>query len=190
MWSTLTTDPRTPILLSSSGAEPVTVDEVQNWLRLDEPDPALAGLISAARDWFERACDRQFTVATYELRLRLFTFQIEIPYPPLVSVLSVQYLDVASVLQTVATTTYDVVTSRVPAVIQQAFGKVWPVTAVHPEAVRITYSAGAVSDLVKTGIKMLVAHWYENRGDGGSPVKDDVPPAVKAIAWTAGSQRF
>ncbi len=182
--------PTTPLLIAS-GQEPVTPEEMQSWLRLDEPDASLPSLISAARDWFERATDRQLTVSTYELRQRLFTAQIEIPYPPLGSVTSVQYLDVNGVLRTVASTVYVVVTSRVPAVIRLGFDQFWPTTYVHPEAVRITYTAGDVSELEKTGIRLLVTHWYENRGDGsGAGAQKDIPPAVQAIAWTAGSYRF
>jgi len=182
-----------PILLSTSGAEPLSVSDARDWLRLEadqEADSVLSSLITAARLWFEAATDRQLTVATYELRLPAFSYVIELPYPPLVSVLSVQYLDVNGVLQTQPSSTYVVVTGRVPAQIVLSAYSFYPATYVHPEAVRITYTAGAVNELLKTGIKLLLAHLYENRGEGDSPgSKNDVPPAVKAIAWAGGSYR-
>lgn len=183
--------PSTPILLSTAGAEPLSVSEARDWLRIEESqDTGVAGLIMAARLWFEAATDRQWRLATYALKLPYFTWEIEIPLPPLVSVVSVQYLDMNNTTQTVASSKYNVVTSRVPAVISPVFGQVWPATYVHPEAVTITYTAGEFTELIKTGMKLLVAHWNENRGDGmNAGSKEDVPPAVKAIAWAIASYR-
>lgn len=180
----------TPILVSS-GAEPVTVAQAAEWLRLDDQPDVLAALITAAREWFEAATDRALTASTYQLKLDGFCDEIELPNPPLVAVVSVTYLDEDEVTQTLSTDVYHVVTSRVPARIELVDGESWPVTAVHPEAVTITYTAGGVNELVKTGIRILLTHWHENRGDGqGGGAKDDVPPSVKAIAWAAASYRF
>lgn len=207
----------TPTLVSLSG-EPLTLAEAKLFTRQDIPDDdtLLTSLITAARQWFEVACDRQFMTARWEVKLPGFSpdsagyggwpvaawsdgwngsglpyARVELPYPPLVSVESVQYMPMGSTtLTTLATTVYNVVTTRTPGFVELGWDQVWPVTQPHPEAVVIDYTAGygdetAVPELVKQGIKLLVAHWYDHRGDTA-----DVPPAVERIAWAAAAHRF
>lgn len=205
----------TPALVHLTG-EPLTLAEAKLFLRQDLPndDALITSLISAAREWFEVACDRQFVTATWEVKLPGFYpgamayawpvsgwvyygrdaglwSRIHLPYPPLQSVGSVQYLELGTnSTLTLSTSVYNVVTSRTPGCIELAFGQTWPVTAEHPEAVTITYTAGygtasSVPEMVKNGIKLLLAHWYDHRGD-----TTEVPKAVEAIAIAAGAKRF
>lgn len=182
----------TPILIAA-GVEPVSLDEIRLWLRDPEPEdnPLILGLVSGARDYFETAMDRQLTTATWELRQSAFpALWQELPYPPLRSVVSIKYDDADGNEQTLATSVYNVVTSDTPGWIELADGQQWPATDTGPEVVRIQFTAGfgdpsAVPELVKSGIKMLVSHWYDNRGDTA-----DVPPAVQKISIAAGAYRF
>jgi uncharacterized phiE125 gp8 family phage protein len=183
----------TPILVSSAGQEPVTLAEAKLWLREDEgfDDALINSLITAAREWFEVALDRILKTATWVLKLGGFYSPIELPYPPLQSVVSVAYLDGDGVSQTLGTGVYDVVTSTVPAQIQLADGQDWPATDTHPEAVTITFRTGYdgdVPEMVKCGIKMLVAYWYGYRGD--EEKLPPPPPAIDAIVISSRSFRF
>ncbi len=205
----------TPTLISLSG-EPISLAEAKLFLRQDIPDDddLITAIISAARQYFEIACDRQFVTANWQVKLPGFYpysnygwpltawarnwdgrgcgwGRIELPYPPLISVSSVTYLEMGTNnLLTLATTVYNVVTTRTPGAVELGWDQVWPVTAIHPEAVTVNYTAGygdatAVPELVKQGIKLLINHWYEHRGDTA-----DVPPAVQRIAWAAAAHRF
>lgn len=187
----------TPQLVSGPAAEPLTLAEGKLWLKQDvsEDDALIAANLKAAREWFETACDRAFVEATWRLYLPYFPAVIELPYPPLVSVVSVTYLDQDEVLQTLSQDVYDVVTSRTPGLLQLASGQAWPIVAYRPEAVCVTFQSGRdaqVPEMVKAGIKMLAAFWYENRGDLQSSAAGDrpVPMAVQNIAIAAGSHRF
>ncbi len=205
----------TPTRVSLSG-EPISLDEAKLFLSQDfvEDDSLVTALIAAARQYFEVACDRQFCSATWTVKLPGFYpgawangwpvagwnwygpgygtwSRLNLPYPPLISVSSVQYLaQTTNVLTTLPTTVYNVVTTRTPGVVELGWDQVWPVAAIHPEAVTITFTAGygdatAVPELVKQGIKLLIAHWFDHRGDTA-----DIPPAVSRIAWAAAAHRF
>lgn len=201
----------TPTLVQQP-AEPLTLAEAKLFLRQDLPDddPLIASLVTAARQYFEAATDRSFCTTSWQLKLpgfypepgygwrwdgcgwgTGFGGRIDLPNPPLLAVSSVQYLEMGTnATLTLATTVYNVVTGRTPGGVELAFGQTWPVTAIHPEAVTVSYTGGygaadAVPELVKQGIKLLLAHWYDHRGDTA-----DVPQAVQAIAWAAGARRF
>jgi uncharacterized phiE125 gp8 family phage protein len=175
--------------------EPVTEAELREWVRQDLAVEAavLTGNIVAARRWLEAATDRALVIADWEWRLPGFPGpRIELPYPPLKAVVSVKFLDASAALQTLAPATYVVVVSSIPGRIDLATGQSWPQTAIHPEAVTITYTAGgAADDLAKLIIKLLAAHWYEHReatSMGGNPA--EVPPGIQALAWALAAHRF
>lgn len=181
----------TPILVNAS-AEPVSLAEAKAHLRVDinDDDALIASLVTAAREWFERATDRQLCNATWRIKLPGFMPCIELPWPPLVSVSSITYLDVAGDEQTLDPSTYTVVTGSTPGYVELAWSQTYPVTYTHPEAVTITYVGGhgdmsGVPELAKQGIKLLLSHWYTHRDDDA-----DVPPAVQAIATALASWRF
>jgi hypothetical protein len=113
---------------------------------------------------------------------------IDIPMPPLQSVTSVKYYDTAGVLQTVNAANY-IVSTGTPGRIQPAYGQVWPLPRPTIDAVQITFVSGQgdaaanVSENVKTAIKMLVSHWYENR-EATTPTGNNfgtVPLGVDAL---------
>lgn len=185
-----TTTP-TPALVSRSG-EPVSLqeaaDQIQGGVPADQ-EAALRRKVAAAREWFEKATDRTLGVCVWRLTLPGFAARVELPNPPLVEVTSVTYL-LDGVATTLDPATYTVVTSRTPGAVELADGQSWPDHDTHPEAVAITYTggygeAGLVPDLLKEGILLLAAHWYDHRGDAA-----DVPPAVRAIAWASAAHRF
>jgi hypothetical protein len=103
---------------------------------------------------------------------------IDIPLPPLQSITSVQYTDFQGQTQTVDPSLY-VVSLGTPARIQPTYSKVWPIARPTIDSVQITFVAGQantadkVDEDVKAAMKMLIAHWYENReavGTVGGPL--------------------
>ena len=111
---------------------------------------------------------------------------IDIPLPPLQSISSVKYYDFSNTLQTVSPSTYNVSVGT-PGRIQPAYSKVWPISRPTIDAVQITFVCGQgndaahVSENVKTAIKMLVAHWYENREAVAQGSYATVPMCVDAL---------
>lgn len=167
-------------------SEPVTVADAMAHLRLrnrDTESDYLASLISVAREYIESTAGIQILPATWYLTYDQFPGLkvddrrpigwrygiIRVPRPPLLSVVSVKYIDTALVLQTLATTEYQAsFTSTVGRILPAPF-KVWPQTSpLSAEAVQVTYTAGyadvaSVPNAIKHAIKFLVGHLYENR---------------------------
>jgi len=187
-----------PVVVGAAAAPILTMAEVRDHLRLDttDDDPTVAALLAAATDWFERATDRKYVAATYRLDLPAFCgSRIELPYPPLASVTHIKAYDQSNVLQTVASSNYEVITNTEPGAVQLLTTGQWPATYVRSDAVQITYVAGYavpadVPELAKVGVKMLLAHWHENR-ESVSPVETfSVPMGVEAIVCSVRSYRF
>lgn len=155
-----------------AATEPVTVAEVKTHLRLTgtSEDTYLGTLITAARYVAENELGRALIAQTWEKTLDEFPqAAIELPYPPLVSVTSISYLEaVAGATVALSSSSYVVDTKSEPGWIVPAYGYDWPSTYDTINAVTITYSAGwanaaAVPQPIKQWILVHVGHLYENR---------------------------
>lgn len=139
-------------------------------------DPATGG-------WLGRALRPQ----TWELRLPSFYHHrrhrwqrwpsdaIELPYPPLISITSVKYDDVAGVEQTLtAVTDYRTLGSgsKGRQAVAPAYGKIWPQARADAETVRIRFQCGyanspdvmpaAITQAVVLGVRMLLSNTAQN----------------------------
>lgn len=180
-----------PYLVTGPTIEPVTVTEAKLHARIDddlsEDDGLIASFIRAARHYAEAYQHRQLLTATWRLALDSFcATEIELHYPPLQSVSSIQYSDLANVTQTLATSEYEVDIRSQPGRVRPVDGKVWPSTYLKFNAVTITYvagysAAGLIPEPTKTAIKMLVAHLYENREASIDRALEHVPLGVHAL---------
>jgi uncharacterized phiE125 gp8 family phage protein len=194
-------------LILAPDSEPITLVEARLHLRLDatgspasHPDDSLVtSLIKAARqhiDGKDGLLSRALITQTWELQLDVFpTSEIRLPLPPLQSVSSVKYDDIAGVEQTVATADYVVDTVTPPGWVIPVTGKSWPATLETPNAVRVRYLAGygnasAVPEPIKAAMKLLIGHWYENREEVNvGNIVTSLPMAAEAllspyIFWT------
>jgi hypothetical protein len=112
---------------------------------------------------------------------------LEVPRPPLVSVQWVKYLDPSgSGLVAVDPATYSI-SAGTPGRIQPNFGKVWPIPIPQIDAVQVRFTAGfgasgaAVSDSIKSAMKLMIGHWYEHREAAAEGAVATVPLAVDAL---------
>ena len=91
---------------------------------------------------------------------------ITLPRPPLVSIDSLQYVDLATTtLTTLDPTAYQVDEISEPARILPALGSTWPQAAAVANAVQITFTAGLATIPPNTAlaIKLRAAAYYSNR---------------------------
>jgi len=159
-------------------SEPITLTEAKAHLRVEtdftEDDAIIGTFISAARESCEARTGRQLVTATYALRLGGFPCgdSIELPKPPLVSVTSITYVDTDGTTQTLSTDVYEVDPYTTPGRVVLKYAQVWPVTRSQRNAVTIAFVAGyepteedvsTVPTLLRQGMLMRIAHWYENR---------------------------
>lgn len=154
--------------------EPVSVAEAKAHCNIEsdftEDDTLIEALIAAARESCEAKTGRQLVGATYVLRLSGFPCgdEIELPKPPLGSVTGITYVDTDGTTQTLSTDVYEHDPYTTPGRIVLKYAQVWPSTRDQRNAVAITFEAGyggasEVPNLLKQGVLMRIAHWYENR---------------------------
>jgi len=155
----------------------------------DEND-LLDGLITAARRHCEIYTGRSFIDTVWKLTTDSFPDMYELPRSPVSAVASIKYYDVDDAQQTLAAAYYDTDFQNEPARIVQDPDYTWPDTYGKINAVEVNFTAGYgvlasdVPEQIKLAIKMLAAHWYENR----EPVligvsQSNIPMSVDSLLW-------
>lgn len=152
-------------------SEPISLDEAKAHCHIEsdftEDDTQVDAFIAAARESCEARTSRQLVEATWVLRLSGFPCGdvLELPKPPLKSVTSVAYVDPDGTTQTLSTDVYEMDPHTTPGRIVLKYGQVWPSVRCQRNAVIVTFVAGytEVPKLLKQGMLMRIAHWYENR---------------------------
>lgn len=171
-------------------AEPVTTAEAKAWANISTStdDVAVDFMIKAAREYVELFSGRALMQQTWNLTLDKFPKEINPPKPPLQSVASIKYTHTDGTADTLlASTEYKTDIKTEPGRIREAFDKSWPATRSEMNAVTVKFVAGyadaaSVPEALKSAIKMIVAHWYNNREATLVGLKiDDMPYGVKAL---------
>ena len=181
-----------PILqeVSVDGSEPVTTAEAKAYARIDisDDDTLVDALVTTARVHCESFCRREFIGRTYKWFVEDWPYGdvLNIPRYPVNAVSSVTYYDTDSAQQTLSTSIYTLGKYGIPHQIWLLPDQDWPELdddKRYPIEVNFTTSP-TVPETVKTAIKLLVAHWYENREAVvvGSQV-NTLPMAVENLLW-------
>jgi len=128
----------------STAAEPVTAAEVKSLIGIDgtDHDARIALLIPALRQQAEQITGRSLATNTWQIKLDSFPAQIRLLWAPIVSVVSILYVNTAGVSQTLSPTNYAVDTHSEPGWILPAYGLEWPDTYDTANAVTVNYTAG------------------------------------------------
>jgi uncharacterized phiE125 gp8 family phage protein len=180
-------------LLTPPAGEPVSLEEAKLHLRVDfnDDDGLIQMLISSARQAAETITNRQFMTARWRMILDSFPgpslmgvpagqpftlpgHAILIPKSPVQSVVAINYLDMASVQQTMPAANYTVDAACEPARITPIFGQIWPIPLPQIGAVSVTFDVGygdalAVPEGIKSWIKMRVGSLYTYREEVVAP---------------------
>jgi len=189
-------------------SEPITLAQASDHLRVDstEDQAYISDLISVAREYFDAVTGRSSAIATYVLTAEtwedLFNpsrrrnddrtfydevmqyngYVIPIHRTPLLSVVSVKYYaPEATALTTMSASEYRVVTGAEPGRIQLVDSP----PSIHDriDAIQITFTAGAecASAMSRHAIRMLVAHFYENRTPVAFASSSEIPFTLKTL---------
>lgn len=162
-------------LTSPPAQEPVTLAELKLHARVDitDDDDLLTSLIQVAREWVEAHTVRRLITRTETLLLDGFPScdRISIPVAPLQAVGTITYLDDAGASATLDSSTYVADISGPIGVVALKSGQTWPslTSSKRPiNAVRVPFTSGyanaeAVPASLKLAVKLLAAHYYENR---------------------------
>lgn len=167
--------------ITASTVDAVLLGDARQWLKLEnsDEDGLIMPLIGAARRLVEAQSKQVLLASGWRLTLDCFPFAtrspddleeglIRLPFGPVSAVTAIGYRDSAGVAQVMAPADYLVDLSRTPSRIAPAYGKAWPATRAQIAAVTVDFTAGyasaaAVPEDLKLAMKLLVAHWFENR---------------------------
>lgn len=174
--------------------EPITLAQAKDYAKVEtaDDDKIISQLIGSARQYAENFTRKALMTQTITMVIDYcFPEEIELPINPVQSVTaaSFTYVDSDGDTTQVSTSVYSVDTTSDPARIYLAYNQTWPTVRMQRNTISIGYQAGYASaalvpDPIKTAIKMLVVHMYENRQPhivtiGGSIV--NVPTTVDAL---------
>ena len=153
--------------------EPLSLVEAKAWLRVDTPseDDLIAALITAARLVIE--AETRLLLITQSWRLTLDRWpehrSFELPLTPCQAVLGVRTVDFGGVSNVIPTSAYALATN--PQSAQLHFTDVLPVDRTVCARLEIDLQVGygdaatSVPEPLRQAIRLLVARWFENRGD-------------------------
>lgn len=166
-----------PDINTSPWEFPISLAQAKTHLRIDsdltdDDDYVENSIVAAFEDlngttgWLGRALAQQ----TFTLVLNRFPYgrRINLPYPPLLTVQTVQYLssltDSPDYLA-VDPDDYRVVSDVEPGYIELRESRAWPSHQCADDAVRITFTAGytSVPELIKKAMLLKISDLYHNR---------------------------
>lgn len=172
------------VVTVAATVEPVTLSDAKDQLRIESDftldDTYINSLISSARDRVEEYCNRFFGEQQVTLVIdgAFPSGNINLPYPDLQSVDSIQYLDSDNALQTVSGSEYFADLTNQVIYLSGS----WPGDAKN---YRVNVTTGAPVDLegVKAAILMIVADLYEHRTESVVGVTIANNPAVVSMLY-------
>lgn len=181
----------TLVLRSGPADEPVSLEEAKAYLKVDgsEEDLLISSLIITSRLHLEAALGLALITQSFRLVLDRWpkSGAIRIPVRPVQGIDEIRLRDGEGGVEVLDPAAYDVDVSSAPARIAWMAGPPpQPAKRMNGLEVDLVAGYGASPDDVpaplRQGLKMLVAHWYENRDpvEIGSP-KTAIPSAVSCL---------
>jgi uncharacterized phiE125 gp8 family phage protein len=156
-----------PLLtLIAPAAMPIDVAEARQHVRQDitDEDSRLRRSIMACTAWAQTETQRTFVAARLRMVFDAFpgpsltgvpggvaysvpAHALLLERGPVLRVISVTYLDMSGVRQTMPETDYQLDNSMLPARITPKFGRIWPVSLPQIGAIEVTYDAGMAAPI-------------------------------------------
>ena len=182
------------IPIAGPAVEPVTTAELRGVLRLDDAaeDAFVAALITAARGHVEDSCGRRLIEQSWRVSLSGWPRGrvVRIPLAPVMRIERVRLLDAQGRLLDLAPDLYRLDSADPPRLLIDLTVP-GPGQTAGGIAIDIIDGYGATAADVPPplvqAIRILVARWFEHRGDASAPLPDDVsaliaPYRVRRIA--------
>src|SRR5215212_7111267 len=160
-----------PLLIAGPAVEPVTVAEMRAYLRLDDDaeDDLVAALIKAARLVVEAAAGRQLVEQSWRLTLDRWACgrAVLLPLSPLIRIDRIRVYDRLGAPQDLAAALYraERASDPPPILVESAAPELAAQGIEIDIVVGFGPAAGDVPPPLAQSVRMLVARWFENRGD-------------------------
>ncbi len=177
---------------------PITLENVKGIIGLESDqkqfDNIIDELILAAVDYFQQESNTIIMEQTWKGYVEDWPLEddyIEILLPPLKSITAIKYTTSAGVPTTWANTEYDVDINAKPGRVFLGYLKNWPTSILTPasNAIEIEFICGYenqdnVPQDIKVALKLLVEHWFTNRGESSKVPKAVESTIFKHKIWT------
>lgn len=160
-------------LVTGPTTEPITISEAKNHMRVEhnDDDVVIAGLIDVAVNYVDATgmLGKAMITQTWAEYFGPHVSTVRLSLGPVQSVSSIQYYDTDNALQTATLSNFYVIGQKGYMTIYPKSGYTWPTVFNREDAIKITYvigygdTAASVPATVRHALKMLVAHYYENR---------------------------
>lgn len=180
------------LLLVPPAAEPLSLADAKAYLRVEhgDDDAVIAALIAAARTHVEGATRRALITQSWRLTLDHWPVRgrFTMTPVPLRRLLAVRVRRADGTADAIDVAAFTLDAAAAPAIVSFAPGSL-PAPGRTPAGIEIDFEAGYgdaptdVPEPLRQAVRLLVAHWYENRGliDRGGAV----PPAASIGALIA-----
>ena len=163
----------------------ITTADLKEHLRVDhsDEDTLIDALRDAAIEYVQNYCNIHLGDVTAVMYLDRFYNTWEIPVGPVISISGITYSVSSDTTETLNTANYYVDVKRAPARI--SIIHIPQVYDYVHNGVQVAFSYGyaedAIPKAIKHAIRLLVAHWYENRRQVIQANSYEVPMGVHAL---------
>ena len=184
-----------PVRTLAPSVKVISVDEAKTNMKIDhiEDDGLIADLIDAATAYVEGwhggygfAMIQQTWTQAYDG----FAAKMRLPIGRAIAITSVDYFDANNAAQTMDLAEIMLFHDALGSYICLAVDASWPSTKTRPDAITIEYTAGFgdeaadVPASIKQSLKLIVAHWYDNREDTSPDEMYKIPLGAHALLQT------
>ena len=186
-----------PVLVTAATGQAVSIADVKDTCKIDhnELDTLISDYIDAATAIIQTDAEIALMSSTWALYLDEFPDnEIELRRPPVTSVTSVTYVDSAGSTQTLSSSLYTTDIKHKPSRIHLLYNETWPFTYEQPNAVTVTFVAGAtdqsgVPPVANLAIRMLVKSWIDECAQPGTVGVEFMEPYesfIRRLSWSGG----
>lgn len=163
-----------PILITGPAVEPVPLAEMKAWLRLDgtDEDGLVSALTTAARLLVEASVGRFLITQVWRVVRDVWPADglVRAPYGPLAGLQMARIFDAQGAAQTLSADLFAVETAHEPGRLRVVGSPPAPGRGREGIALDLILGYGPtpsdVPEVLRQAVRLLVAHWFENRGDG------------------------
>jgi uncharacterized phiE125 gp8 family phage protein len=173
------------LLVTAPSASPISLAEAKAQMRVEssDDDTLIQRLIDAAVAFVDvnGALGKAMITQSWAQWVGQSPNTVSVLIGPFQELTSIQYYDVDGVLQTADKTDFNVFGTPSRITISPKSGKVWPVTQIREDAIRLEYvvgygdTAAFIPQTIRHALMMLVSHWYEARETSQEKQMYDLP---------------
>ena len=179
----------TPIALVGPAVEPVTLDAMKRYLRIDgtDEDDLVSALITAGRLTIERAARISLIEQSWRVRIPSWPPARAVPLPlfPVIAVEVVRLVGGSGPPLLLSADLYRLDHDGDPARLLVDTEAPDPTGRAGGIEIDVTCgfgaSAAAVPEPLRLAIRRMVAHWFEHRGDDPPAPSPALPPDARAL---------